>query len=106
VESALNHLAKFESRRTIFVSSEAPTSATADEIAQLICPTRLGKNQNRSPSESKMFYLRAVDRGCVESPTRFEALWAKAFYRFRVALDSCPASVAKPILPVAIERER
>jgi hypothetical protein len=38
VESALNHLAKFESRRTIFVISEAPTSATADEIAQLICP--------------------------------------------------------------------
>ena len=43
-------------------------------VAQLICPSRLGKNQNRSPSESKMFYLGAVDRGCVESPTRFEAL--------------------------------
>jgi hypothetical protein len=66
-----DHTSVFQKKQTIYFFARGWTDFRERAV---ICPTRLGKNQNRSPSESKMFYLGAVDRGCVESPTRFEAL--------------------------------
>jgi hypothetical protein len=37
-------------------------------------PVEAGQESKQVAEREQMFYLGAVDRGCVESPTRFEAL--------------------------------